>query len=229
MAVTMVEDVVLQRNEKRRCNEKERKKNYSKGSFRDGTFRPNQKGRESAGDRARDHLSHVAPYYWLLIHSRTFAEKEMLESKIHLKQEEAAAEAAYMSDQVPLYNTCLSQVELDSLIGEIRSTSYIDEIESGEQPREGSDLWNIIVPVKEASKDDSSFDSLIKHAGSKTTAIVIANDKTQKSVLVIQVENGAKKDELKVVPKDVIEICSNLMAGNLDLSGVSLKSNPFFV
>lgn len=144
--------------------------------------------------------------------------EEMLESNNHLWSRNLVR----MSDQALLYNTCLSQADLDSLIEEIRSTSYIDEVESGEQPREESDLWNIIVPVKETLKDTSSLDSLIKHAGNKAAAIVVADDKTKKSVLVIHLVDGAKKDELKVVPKDVIEICSNLIAGNMDLYGVSL-------
>lgn len=124
-----------------------------------------------------------------------------------------------MGDEVPLYNLCLSQDEFDSLMKEIRSTSYIDEVDSGEQAREESTLWNTVLPVKDVP-EDATVDSVIKQAGSKPTALVIANDKSAKSLLVIQLKNGAKVDELKVVPKDVIEICCNLSAANMDLSEV---------
>jgi hypothetical protein len=125
-----------------------------------------------------------------------------------------------MGDEIPLYNTCLSQADLDLLMEGIRSTSYIDEIESGEQSRQESDLWNAVLPVKEIPKD-TSIASLIKDAGSKA-ALVIANDKQKKSVLVVQIKDGAKVDEYRVVPKDVIEVCCSLRASSMNLSEVSI-------
>jgi hypothetical protein len=126
-----------------------------------------------------------------------------------------------MSGKVPLYNLCLSQAEVTSLIEEIRSSSYIDEVGSGEEPREDSSLYNLIFPVKN-NPEDTSIDSLIKDAGDKVAALIVVNEKSLNSVLIVELTNGAKVDEMKVVPKDVLEVCHNLMAGDkMSLSEVS--------
>ncbi|UZJ56752.1 hypothetical protein CBS101457_006072 [Exobasidium rhododendri] len=120
-----------------------------------------------------------------------------------------------MGGEIPLFNVGLSQAELDSLMEEIRSSSYIDEVESGEVPRTESGLWNTVLPVEERPHD-TSMPSLIKAAKGKA-ALVVADGKLGKSVLVVQIKDGAKVDELKVAPKDVIEVCSNLAIASMDL------------
>lgn len=128
-----------------------------------------------------------------------------------------------MGEEIPLYNLGLSKEELDSLMTEIRSTSYIDEIESGERPREESGLWDTVLPAPDTPKDTSTA-SLIKHAGKKL-ALVIASKERLPALLVLQLEGGAKVDELLVMPKDVIEICCNLAIANMGLSEVSKASH----
>jgi hypothetical protein len=134
---------------------------------------------------------------------------------------ESLSTGSLMEDEIPLYNASLSQSEFDLLLEEIRSSSYIDEVESGEVPRNESDLWNAVLPAQEIP-GDTSLPSLIKHAGEKKRVLAVANDKSGKSVLVIQLKNGEKVDELKVAPKDVIEVCSNLAVASMDLSEVSV-------
>lgn len=126
-----------------------------------------------------------------------------------------------MGDRVPLYNLCLSDADLLSLIEEIRSSSYIDEVESGEGPREESFLYTLIQPVKENPKD-TSINSLIREAGEDAATLIVVNDEKKDSVLVVQLAKGIKVDEMKVAPKDVLEVCHNLLASDkMDLSEVS--------
>jgi hypothetical protein len=128
-----------------------------------------------------------------------------------------------MGDKVPLYNLCLADADLTSLIEEIRSSSYIDEVESGEGPREESLLYNLILPKKD-NPNDTSINSLIKDAGQEAAVLIVVNEKSKDSVLVVQLANGTKVDEMKVVPKDVLEVCHNLLASDrMDLSEVSIR------
>lgn len=123
-----------------------------------------------------------------------------------------------MDPPVTLYNIGLSSSELDALMKEIKSTSYIDEIESGEGPREESPLFNEIVPAKEIPKD-TSLESLLQHAGNPSV-LAIADGK-KNGVLMIEVRSDGRRNELRVAPKDVIEVSCNCRMANMDLLEVS--------
>ena len=124
-----------------------------------------------------------------------------------------------MDPPVILYNLGLSSSELEELMKEIRSTSYIDEIESGEGPREESPLYNEIQPAKEIPKD-TSIESLLKHAGNPNV-LAIADEKKNQGVLIIEVKSDGKRNQLRVAPKDVIEVSCNCRIANMDLLEVS--------
>ncbi|PWN32783.1 uncharacterized protein FA14DRAFT_174463 [Meira miltonrushii] len=119
-----------------------------------------------------------------------------------------------MDPPVMLYNLGLSSTDLEDLMKEIRSTSYIDEVESGEGPREESPLYNEIVPAKEVPKD-TSIESLLKHAGNPSV-LAIADGKKD-GVLIVEVKPDGKRNELRVAPKDVIEVSCNCRIANMDL------------
>lgn len=127
-----------------------------------------------------------------------------------------------MDPPVTLYNLGLSSSELEELLKEIRSTSYIDEIESGEGPREESPLYNEIVPAKEVPKD-TSIESLLKHAGNPSV-LAIADGK-QNGILIVEVKSDGKRNELRVAPKDVIEVSCNCRIANMDLLEVGTRMN----
>lgn len=129
-----------------------------------------------------------------------------------------------MDPPVRLYNIGLSAKQLDELLNEIRSSSYIDEVESGEEPRESSPLYNEILPADEVPSD-TSIDLLLQHAG-KPKVLAIA-DKPKASVLIIETKPDGRREQLRVAPKDVIEVCCNCRISNMDLLEVSCRCHLF--
>jgi hypothetical protein len=127
-----------------------------------------------------------------------------------------------MDPPVPLYNVAgLSKEEFQGLLHDIRSTSYIDEIESGEGPREESPLYDEVKLVdRDEMPSGHSIDELYSHAN-KARVIILADAKDGKSVLIVETKQDGKRQELRVVPRDVIEVSCNCRIANMDLGEVS--------
>lgn len=124
--------------------------------------------------------------------------------------------------EVPLYNACLEEKDLKRLLDDIRSTSYIDEVESGELPREESDLYDMVgIAKKEPNK--TKIEDILKdsHIPDETYVVVIADDKSLKSVSIYYIKDCKVQDSMKTATKDVIEVCSNLLSGGVKIEDVS--------
>ncbi|KAJ8606848.1 hypothetical protein MRB53_040658 [Persea americana] len=128
------------------------------------------------------------------------------------------ASAADEGPDVPLFNACLGEDDFRKLLDDIRATSYIDEVESGETPREESDLYSMIGLAK-ASSDKINIKDILKdpsiHDGTRVMAI--ADDKSGKSVTLYFIKDRKLQDSMKTATKDVIEICCNLLSGGSQL------------
>ncbi|KAL9933082.1 hypothetical protein V8E36_007800 [Tilletia maclaganii] len=146
---------------------------------------------------------------------------------------------------IPLYNLGgLSDSELEKLLTEIRSTDYIAEVTSGEVEPQDSGLWDQVLPVPadlhpagtSSCESADEQEKLAEHALSvlqsdpKTKdkyangGIAIADQRTKTgdgSVLVLEIiSKGSEKkvkDSMRVAPRSLIEVCSNLAVANLGL------------
>ncbi|WFD31128.1 hypothetical protein MSPP1_002161 [Malassezia sp. CBS 17886] len=143
-----------------------------------------------------------------------------------------------MAAVVPLYvqaPALAGESGAAQLLREIRASSYIAEVVSGEGPLEDSPLWDMIRPVpaslsppmgggaKAAAVHDA--DVLSKHEGTPPwtrNVLVVADDETvgaHGSLLVVQLDKlGAPVDELRVVPRSLLEVCANLVMGTESLA-----------
>lgn len=121
-----------------------------------------------------------------------------------------------------LYNLCLDAEALAALMDEIHASGYIDEINSGEGPREACPLYNEIKPATSLAADaDTSDEALLRHAGHAQGCIVVVDQKPAKSVRIVLAggaDVGTKRDEIHVAPRDAIEVCVNLRMANMDIA-----------
>jgi hypothetical protein len=143
--------------------------------------------------------------------------------------------------QVALYllpSALASSSSSSSLLEAIRSSDYLAEQASGEDPIEESALWDLIQP-QESSQDVGKDDEeainritkeVVAHqSGSLAKNIVIFADSSSVTngkmgtVLVVELnESGEKeKDRLKVAIGSLLEVAQNLALGAMTLKEVS--------
>lgn len=143
--------------------------------------------------------------------------------------------------QVALYllpSALASSSSSSSLLEAIRSSDYLAEQASGEDPIEESALWDLIQP-QESSQDVGKDDEeainritkeVVAHqSGSLAKSIVIFADSSSVTngkmgtVLVVELnESGEKeKDRLKVAIGSLLEVAQNLALGAMTLKDVS--------
>lgn len=113
------------------------------------------------------------------------------------------------------------------ILRQIRSTSYVAEVLSGEEDPEESDLLDVVLPIStpgprdvQVGSDLSETVKVLRTAPSPsvqarsqvqwgTSAIVVIDSTTTKddTLLVIQLDSDARvQDTLRVVPRSVMEI-----------------------
>lgn len=122
-----------------------------------------------------------------------------------------------------------SSTEIASILKQIRSTSYIDEVTSGETSREESGLWNAVYPFDlpslssakqsdltkftlndlpttvQAAQGDASGGEQVEFA---REGYVVVDEQTLKdgSLLVVETRKGG--ESLRIVPRSLIEVVS---------------------
>lgn len=100
----------------------------------------------------------------------------------------------------------------------IRSSPYIDEVNSGEEPREECPMYKE-VELADHIPEDKSIEALIRSANIRNGCIVVADTSeiSSRGLLVVHVDKGVLKDQLRVAPRDVIEVCVNVRMANMDM------------
>ncbi|PWN27654.1 hypothetical protein BDZ90DRAFT_260141 [Jaminaea rosea] len=136
---------------------------------------------------------------------------------------------------LPLFNVAgASSSEVEKLLAGIRSTSYIAEVTSNEVPPGESGLWDAVVPVNlpDDCSQSSSIDEQVKALVAYTTSaklpdsrswsasFLIIDSRTSRDGSLLAVEVGEKKeiDRMRVAPKSVVEVASNLAVQNMPLA-----------
>ncbi|CAO1614106.1 unnamed protein product [Parajaminaea phylloscopi] len=138
-----------------------------------------------------------------------------------------------------------TQKDLDGILADVRSTGYIAEITSNEVSPQESGLWDAVVPVRiedlGQKSDDARIKELVKLTASgrkgecverldvpagldlADTGFVVVDEETLKgdgSLLVVQIDpsRAAEVSRLRVVPRSLIEVASNIAVSNMALS-----------
>ncbi|GAC94130.1 protein transport protein [Pseudozyma hubeiensis SY62] len=140
-----------------------------------------------------------------------------------------------MVEHVALYILSGSSVKGQAVLDNIRSSDFIDEINSGEGPREECGLYKLIQlvqpsnsSVKLSSEKDvlEYHDRLVKgeetakadgeDAKWNTNCILIADKEKDDLVLIVEISKGKKTgDTLKARARSSVEVVSLLRSGLL--------------
>ena len=131
-----------------------------------------------------------------------------------------------MTEHVALYVLAGSRVSGRAVLEQIRASDFIDEINSGEGPREECGLYHLIQLVipSESVKLESEQDVLEYHAklvkgdekaqvdGKDATwngnCVLIADKENEDLVQVLQLQNGKVEQKLKAKARSSVEVVS---------------------
>ncbi|PWN51676.1 hypothetical protein IE53DRAFT_40675 [Violaceomyces palustris] len=150
-----------------------------------------------------------------------------------------------MPESIPLYIPSDQDPESisESILNDIRSTDFLNEITSGEESPQETGLWNLVQPVLSSSSSSSltlsqfsNPSNLLHHAlqnlrqetdqdGRKRWNLngLILVDQTSLqgdgSLLVLEVDlqKGEIKDQLRCARRSVLEVISNISISNMSL------------
>lgn len=128
-----------------------------------------------------------------------------------------------MSEHVALYVLSGSSVNGETVLNHIRSSDYIDEVNSGEGPREECGLYNLVQLVTPDSstqlnseKDVLGYHTkLIKGEAKWNANCLLIADKDQEDLVhILQLKQGKVEQRLKAKARSSVEVVSR--SGGLD-------------
>ncbi|KAJ1033040.1 hypothetical protein NDA16_000319 [Ustilago loliicola] len=141
-----------------------------------------------------------------------------------------------MSEHVALYVLSGSSAQGETVLNHIRSNDFIDEINSGEGPREECGLYNLVQlvqPSDSSVKLDSEEAVLEYHAkllkGDASVKVdgkdvkwngncVLIADKVQEDLVhILQLQAGKVEQRLKAKARSSVEVASNVSIANMSI------------
>ncbi|SNX84308.1 uncharacterized protein MEPE_03017 [Melanopsichium pennsylvanicum] len=141
-----------------------------------------------------------------------------------------------MTEHVALYVLSGSSSSGQAVLEQIRDSDFIDEINSGEGPREECGLYNLIQLVQpdDSSVHFSSEDDVLefhkklvkgeakaKVNGQEATwnkmCVLIADKEKEDLVHLLELENGKVGQRLKAKARSSVEVASNVSVANMSV------------
>lgn len=145
-----------------------------------------------------------------------------------------------MAEHVALYVLSGSSSSGQNVLEQIRASDFIDEINSGEGPREECGLYSLIQLVQPANssvKFGSETDVLEYHSklvkgeekaqvdGKDATwngsCVLIADKEKEDLVHILELKNGKVEQRLKAKARSSVEVASNVSISNMSIQEVS--------
>ena len=145
-----------------------------------------------------------------------------------------------MTEHVALYVLADSSSSGAAVLEHIRASDFIDEINSGEGPREECGLYSLIQLVQPADssvrfkseqdvldyhnklvKGDEKVQAEGKDATWNGNCLLIADKDQEDLVHVLQLQNGKVEQRLKAKARSSVEVASNVSIANMSIQEVS--------
>ncbi|GAK64495.1 uncharacterized protein PAN0_005c2709 [Moesziomyces antarcticus] len=140
-----------------------------------------------------------------------------------------------MAEHVALYILSGSSSSGSAVMENIRASDFIDEINSGEGPREECGLYSLIQLVQPSDsvtfkdeKDVLDFHAKLVKGDAKASVdgaeatwnascVLIADKDDNDLVLILELEDGKVGQRLKAKAKSSVEVASNVSISNMSL------------
>ncbi|PWZ02379.1 hypothetical protein BCV70DRAFT_63531 [Testicularia cyperi] len=127
-----------------------------------------------------------------------------------------------MPEHIALYVLAGSSVSPDAVLAEIRASDYIDEINSGEGPREECGLYNLVQPApSQADSDDDA--KLLQHHAKLTPSewnsncFLLADSTDPTLVTIYELHDGNIRDKIRAKARSALEVVSNVSVANMSI------------
>ncbi|KAF6767501.1 hypothetical protein PSEUBRA_005283 [Kalmanozyma brasiliensis GHG001] len=138
-----------------------------------------------------------------------------------------------MVEHVALYILSSGTSSGEAVLANIRASDFIDEINSGEGPREDCGLYKLVQLVTPPHSLKSESDVLKFHTrlvkgeekaeveGQACTwnplCVLIADGKDEEVVEVLQLKEGSVEERLKSKARSAVEVASNVSVANMSI------------